>query len=248
MTSVRTGMCHVSTRACVYALFDPRTGVPFYIGIGREVRPKEHLAEANGKSRSLRANSIRKLRHAGIADTEMFAYLAFDLPADVARCTEEWLVAAWGRRSLGTGPLTNMTAGGERNDVWPTIHARSQAQARRRDAVRAAMARPEVRAKVRAALARPEVRAKIAAAARAAHARRRAKREADLLADRRAQHAEQEAKRKAEMLARRNRLAPLLVIWRERDEQFVEFFGSSGWAHRWAKELAATHCSCGWRR
>lgn len=97
-------------------LIDPVERLPFYIGIGTRRRPKDHFREANDPSRkSHKVFKIRKLRRAGVADDKMLVFIAHDLTADVARCTEEWLIAEWGRRcEKETGILTNLSPGGER--------------------------------------------------------------------------------------------------------------------------------------
>jgi hypothetical protein len=96
---------------CVYMLADPRDQSPFYIGIGKLERPKEHFKKEGHNSG--RWAIIRQLRSEGIATRHMIVYLARDVSSEVARYLEECLIDFLGRRSLGTGPLTNLTPGGE---------------------------------------------------------------------------------------------------------------------------------------
>jgi hypothetical protein len=97
----------------VYALVDPATEIPFYIGIGSDSRPQAHFAEADSSARSLKISKIRKLRTRGAADYQMLRWIARGVDLDVAQCTERWLIATWGRMALREGPLTNIHPGGE---------------------------------------------------------------------------------------------------------------------------------------
>lgn len=150
----KKGFCQVARFACVYMLVNPLIGEPFYVGIGNKSRPKAHFREADGGSSTRKARYIRKLRKAGVADDDMVVYLAHGLPAAAARTTEEWLVACWGRRSNRTGPLLNLTPGGERHPMEDPLS---------RERIIAALRRPERRRKLSLTMLelqnRPDVRA-----------------------------------------------------------------------------------------
>jgi hypothetical protein len=95
----------------VYVLRRP-SGLPFYVGIGTGRRLLDHAIFArreNLDSHKLRV--IRKLWRLGHSiDYTVHAF--FDQRAAAEKAEAE-LIAEIGRRDLRTGPLTNVTAGGE---------------------------------------------------------------------------------------------------------------------------------------
>jgi len=94
----------------IYILYRP-DGTPFYVGKGKGRRVFFHEAEALGTGRSHKLNVIRSIvRDGGV--------VGYDIPAfyeDESEChrreTEE--ILRFGRHDLRTGPLTNLTSGGE---------------------------------------------------------------------------------------------------------------------------------------
>lgn len=221
-------------RFLIYGLTDPRTGEVRYIGkssSGME-RPRQHgQPRYLKKSRNYKVNWIRGLLSLGLC----YGIVTLEecASADALCDRERWWIAfarAWGLS------LTNLTDGGEGNLGWnPSaewrakngkIHSGWKLSEEQKELLRAARARPEVRAKMRAnALARrhtDEERAKIGAAHRgrrySAEVRARmsdaARRRGPLNPERRERHVavlravqhlshtpEAEAKRKASLLA-----------------------------------------------
>lgn len=96
----------------VYILRHP-DGTPFYVGKGRQDRGRiaRHEAEARTAKRSRKVSIIRGIWNAGGA--VLYEVVAF-FADEMASLSEEMrLIAMIGRRDLGTGPLANMTDGGE---------------------------------------------------------------------------------------------------------------------------------------
>ncbi len=94
----------------VYVLTRP-CGTPFYVGKGFGDRVFCHERDAvNTTLRSHKLNTIRALHGAGLT----VSYTVEVLPTEVAALEREReLILTYGRHDLGTGPLTNMTDGGE---------------------------------------------------------------------------------------------------------------------------------------
>lgn len=94
----------------VYVLSRP-CGTPFYVGKGISERVFCHERDAiNTTLRSHKLNTIRALHNAGAPVSYSIEILASEGEA-LAR--ERELIRLHGRHDLGTGPLTNMTDGGE---------------------------------------------------------------------------------------------------------------------------------------
>ncbi len=153
----------------IYMLFSPLTGVPFYIGIGRYKRPRDHFYDAaDSRVQTRKAHKIRKLLAAGYCRADIIAVIATDLTLNEAKVGEEWLVRSWGRVSHGNGPLLNETWGGDTAPAQePEQRAASSARMRER------YKHPEERAaaaeRQRAAWARDPERKQQLAVATAAH-------------------------------------------------------------------------------
>lgn len=128
----------------VYALLREDGKTPFYIGKGRGNRVQSHFAPANLKRRSRKNSVIRKVKtEIGQVPHEIFH---FGLTEVEAHEREREAIACIGRidNPYNTGPLTNLTDGGEgASRVW------SQAA---RESARASALRPETRAAKSAAL------------------------------------------------------------------------------------------------
>lgn len=98
-----------------YALINPFTNQPFYIGKGKKNRAMDHINEASypdtKKSNKHKLNTIREiLSNNGeviikYIDTNLTEKLAFEL--------EMFIIELLGRRDKKTGILTNLTDGGE---------------------------------------------------------------------------------------------------------------------------------------
>jgi len=105
------------SRFYVYALCDPLTGNPFYIGKGSKKRYRDHFKEAaNNKSfNKYKTNKINKILRKGnkvIVDIVFSSYAS-------KKCyvIEKQLIKKFGRKNNKTGILTNLTDGGE-GGVW----------------------------------------------------------------------------------------------------------------------------------
>lgn len=107
----------------VYAYLDPRKKSnftyekyifnyePFYIGKGNGTRLDEHLRESQLKEKTLKNKKIKKILNEGLSpiiikiSSNLFENDAFEL--------EIKLIKIIGRLDLKTGPLTNLTNGGD---------------------------------------------------------------------------------------------------------------------------------------
>lgn len=97
-------------RFYVYQLSKP-DGMPFYIGKGFGRRVFNHETEAVGPGKSHKLNTIRLIKSLGYSiDYSIVEF--FDCEA---ACHEREIheIRRIGRHDLGTGPLTNLTNGGE---------------------------------------------------------------------------------------------------------------------------------------
>lgn len=99
----------------VYMYRNPITLVPFYVGKGKGGRSMHHINEARKEfstDKNLhKLHTIRKLFSAGtqpiveVVESEISEEESFEF--------EKFLISEIGRSDLGTGPLTNMSDGGE---------------------------------------------------------------------------------------------------------------------------------------
>lgn len=86
---------------------------PLYVGKGKANRFKTHLTEKPSRIRnSTKTNVIRKVREATGADP-IIKVTSSRVSDFLAQAFEIDLIAGIGRRDLGTGPLANLTDGGE---------------------------------------------------------------------------------------------------------------------------------------
>lgn len=92
----------------IYLYFDPtRDDEPFYVGKGKGNRAISHLSRTDHHPVTYRIQKIRKLGH------EPKIELEYCESEDAAYSLEHALVLEIGRRNTGTGPLLNLTDGGE---------------------------------------------------------------------------------------------------------------------------------------
>ena len=97
-------------RFYVYQLSKP-DGMPFYIGKGIGRRVFNHETEAVGPGKSHKLNTIRLMKSLGYS----IDYLVVEFFDCEATCHEREIyeIRRVGRHDLGSGPLTNLTDGGE---------------------------------------------------------------------------------------------------------------------------------------
>ena len=95
----------------VYALIDPTTNKPFYIGKGSGYRIRAHFTPGSLKANTLKVTKIKSLLSAGIKP--IAEHVAKNLSEDDAFELERFIISELGRIDLGTGFLTNHTDGGE---------------------------------------------------------------------------------------------------------------------------------------
>lgn len=98
------------TKPYVYALIDPRNGLPFYIGKGRSSRRKEHQWKSNAGNHPNKKiqDRINELKALGLAHVVEVLFSS----DDNGECCdkEEFYIAFYGRQNL-----FNLTDGGRRN-------------------------------------------------------------------------------------------------------------------------------------
>jgi len=90
---------------------------PFYVGKGQDGRKTFHLMEAynkivNKNTNHHKCNTIRKIKKETGEDPIVIEYKS-NMIEDEAFKLEESMIRTIGRADLGTGPLTNMTTGGD---------------------------------------------------------------------------------------------------------------------------------------
>ncbi len=97
-------------RFYVYLLLRP-DGTPFYVGKGKGMRVFFHESEALGDGHSHKLNTVRAITRAG----KEVAYEIIAFYDDEEQCHQREIeeIQRIGRHDLKTGPLTNLTAGGE---------------------------------------------------------------------------------------------------------------------------------------
>lgn len=102
----------MSNRFYVYALLDPDTKLPFYIGKGINRRISAHYYDRIDKPRSNKhkINKINKILANG--KEPITEIVADSLEEDVALIWETLLICIWGRSVDGSGILTNLCSFG----------------------------------------------------------------------------------------------------------------------------------------
>jgi len=115
----------------VYVYLDPRKAgkykygeyefdyEPFYIGMGKGHRIRQHLSEAYyyRDKNIFKCNVIRKIKE--ILNIEPIIFKLYkDLLIDDAKLLEIHLIKIIGRRNKNKGPLTNLTDGGDINNAF----------------------------------------------------------------------------------------------------------------------------------
>lgn len=98
----------------VYELWNPITNKPFYVGKGHGDRPYTHITEA--KSDTLKGNQhkLNTIRQILRSDEEVDIRTVFESFNEKKTISEEIrLIELYGRVDLKTGPLTNLTRGGD---------------------------------------------------------------------------------------------------------------------------------------
>ena len=104
----------------VYIYWHPLTKEPFYVGYGHHTRRFDHLKEASKclmpHRGELKLNIIRKLLRQNLAP--IISIVGSNLAKSDAANMEIFLIETIGRRDLGTGPLSNLTNGGDGTRGW----------------------------------------------------------------------------------------------------------------------------------
>lgn len=172
-----------------YVYFDPRDGLPFYVGKGQGYRARKHLHQAINKGA---AERISTLRASGLSP-RVETYPCDDEPA--AFELERQLIARFGRQCEG-GPLCNILEAGDRSGGFAGRKHTEESKAKIRAAMQARRLSEthrnrigaankgrsgpslEQQARMIAARKTPEVRAKLSAAAKRGNALRHAKTDA----------------------------------------------------------------------
>lgn len=125
---------------------------PFYIGKGTNKRMFDHLACVHSHERSLKSNKIKKIVKEGFDLKSSILKFNENISAKSALAKEIYMIATIGRISKKTGPLTNLTDGGDGG--WASAYPGGESQ-RERNRIRMTennpACRPEVRAKLSAA-------------------------------------------------------------------------------------------------
>lgn len=91
----------------VYIYRDPTSGQPFYVGKGKGPRYSRHLKRQDKHPLTQKIQKLSALNEEPRIDVIEMPSEGFALRA------EEFLIAYFGRKDLGLGPLLNLTDGGE---------------------------------------------------------------------------------------------------------------------------------------
>jgi hypothetical protein len=96
-----------------YIFRDPsRNSEPFYVGKGTGDRFKRHFSRSDKHPLTHRLQAMRRL------SIEVSIEIINCIDAEHAFFVEECLIDVFGRKDLRTGPLLNLTAGGEGRRQW----------------------------------------------------------------------------------------------------------------------------------
>jgi LEM-3-like GIY-YIG domain len=105
------GLSNIKKDFYVYQYVNRHTGVPFYVGKGKNYRSTSHLNEARKTStNNPKLNMIRKLNFEEGVEIEV---IKKDLEESRALALEAELIRKIGRKELNSGPLLNRSNGGE---------------------------------------------------------------------------------------------------------------------------------------
>jgi hypothetical protein len=154
-------------------------GVPVYAGKGIDNRAFQHSTKAGPVNRGEKSENAWYYKIAEML-REKTPYAVVVLIEGVKETAaynfEKHVIEVIGRRNIGTGPLYNLTEGGEGLTSERSLAMRNSPN--RKLALAKAQAKPEYRAKIRAAQIRiqndPEIRTREAATRRENRARKRA--------------------------------------------------------------------------
>lgn len=101
----------------VYHLIDPRNGIPFYVGKGKDDRMHDHekmvMRGIIPNNNSFLFRKINKIKKMGMV--VIYKKIAEHLSDEKALQTEVTEIKRLGRFNQGKGPLCNLTDGGEGN-------------------------------------------------------------------------------------------------------------------------------------
>lgn len=101
----------------VYCLIDPRNGLPFYIGKGKDDRMYDHEKIVSKgivpNNNSFLFRKIKKIKNKGLSIIYKKIYENLDDKSALAIEIDE--IKKIGRNNIGRGPLCNLTDGGEGN-------------------------------------------------------------------------------------------------------------------------------------
>lgn len=143
-------------RYYIYTYFEGDT--PIYIGVGCGRRDISHLCVA-AKGCPYFHKKLRKMQREGLKPN--IHHLLDDLMFQESRKWERFFIQAIGRKNLDTGPLYNLTDGGEGTE---NAIVSENTRQKHSTILKAAFTRPETRKQYLDALARPETRYKVAKA------------------------------------------------------------------------------------
>ena len=100
------------TKFYVYVLLNPSRGdEPFYVGKGSGYRVRNHYCPSGLKSKSYKNHIIKQYRELGFEDK--FDFLDEGLTEDEANIRETFHILRIGRKVDDSGPLVNLSTGGE---------------------------------------------------------------------------------------------------------------------------------------
>ena len=98
----------------VYYLIDPTNEKPFYVGKGHGYSSARHLHEKSGNKHKY--YTIKKIIKEN--KTPLIIKLMCNIDEKCAFCFERFMISLIGRRDINSGPLTNLTDGGEGTSGW----------------------------------------------------------------------------------------------------------------------------------
>jgi hypothetical protein len=116
-------------------LYEDIDGTPIYVGKGKEGRAYVHRTK-----KTKLGNTIRKRARDG---HQLQPKITVEYSENAAKAIEIFWIAAYGRENLGTGPLFNLTDGGEGTSG---IVQSTETRAKRAASLRGKECKPETRA------------------------------------------------------------------------------------------------------